>query len=324
MSLNDPPLFQRQAAYARKVIQETCRYDNLYYEVCNEPGGGLTNHATVAEVDAWQQAMGRVMREELKRLGAKHLVFGSQAFSYRPKFEQRLDESFTNPLLDGVNVHPLPNTAFGGLTYDLGEFMGKQLKLSELRDFCAACRRELKPVVLDEDNAASLYRDTAGWTIHRKRAWVAVMSQAHYNMIDFSIRVGLETGTDESRRKLRAWMKDLSGFIHSLDFVHCEPMPGWLEDKPSNTLAVVLGKPAADYVAYLADAREHADPKAGQPITGAVSFSLPPGDYRVRFYSPISGKHFDFGSRRVSGGKVSQLTLPAFQHDLVLRATRIR
>jgi len=38
-----------------------------------------------------------------------------------------------------------------------------------------------KPCVNDEDNAASLYRDDDGWTIHRKRAWMAVMSQTHYD-----------------------------------------------------------------------------------------------------------------------------------------------
>ncbi|MBI3877453.1 MAG: hypothetical protein HY300_16100 [Verrucomicrobia bacterium] len=278
-SLNDQPLFERQAAYARKVIQETVRYDNVYYELCNEPGGGLTNQATVAEVDAWQRELGRVAQGELQRLGAKHLVFGSQAFSYKPRFEQRLDASFASPQFDGVNVHPLPNTVFGGRAYNLGEFMGKQLKLAELRDFCAAVQHEGKPCVLDEDNAASLYHDDVGWTIHRKRAWIALMSH----------------------------------------FIHMRTMPAWLETKPAQIVAVMLAKSGADYVAYLADAREVSEPDSGEPINGELSFTLPEGTFRARFYSPVTGKYF--GGQRLHGG-TCRIALPRFQHDIVLRVTK--
>src|SRR5581483_8654291 len=45
-SLRNKALVDRQEAYARKIIQETSAYDNVYYEICNEPGGGLPNHAT--------------------------------------------------------------------------------------------------------------------------------------------------------------------------------------------------------------------------------------------------------------------------------------
>ena len=37
-SLRDTALVERQIAYARKIVQETSGYDNIYYEICNEPG----------------------------------------------------------------------------------------------------------------------------------------------------------------------------------------------------------------------------------------------------------------------------------------------
>ena len=55
-----------------------------------------------------------------------------------------------------------------------------------------------KPVNLDEDNTASQYTENFGWTIHRKRAWVAVMSGCHYDLIDFTIRPGLPIGSPGS------------------------------------------------------------------------------------------------------------------------------
>ena len=40
----DPPLLAVQTAVVRKIVTELNRFDNLYYEVCNEPyeRGGLT------------------------------------------------------------------------------------------------------------------------------------------------------------------------------------------------------------------------------------------------------------------------------------------
>ena len=144
-SLRDRALVERQKAYARKIVQETSAFDNVYYEICNEPGGGLPSHVTPAEVDAWQEEMGRVLRDELRRLNRLHLVVGQNAFSFTPKFCQAFDASFSGSMLDAVNVHPLPALTLHGRTYQLGNFMSKELRLAELRDFFLATYRERKP-----------------------------------------------------------------------------------------------------------------------------------------------------------------------------------
>ncbi len=321
-TLRDKDLVGRQLAYARKVVRETAGFDNVYYEICNEPGGGFPNHATPAEVDAWQIEVERVIREELKRLGRTHLVFGSEAFRYHPKFAQDLDASFADPNLDAVNVHPLPDTSLGGRTFMMGNFMSKELALAELRDFgLAAHKAARKPCVLDEDNAASLYRDDVGWTIHRKRAWVGVMTGNHYDYIDFSITVGSEAGTAESRRKIRTWMRNLSEFIHGFDFIHAGPAPGWIEEKPGPLVVATLAVPGRDYAAYLADAREVTNPAAGCPISGSLAFRLPEGSYALSLYSPSGG--LTSPAIPLEGGKRQTINLPPFAHDVVVRVTRV-
>ncbi len=320
-SLKDQALVERQSAYVRKMVQETCQYDNVYYEVCNEPGGGLPNHVSPAEVDAWQEEIARVVREELGRLNRPHLVVGQNAFRYAPQFKQEFDASFSRPLFDAVNVHPLPDLVLKGRTYQLGNFMSRELQLAEFRDFFLAAQRERKPCISDEDNTASLYRDDIGWTIHRKRAWMAVMCGAHYDYIDFSIQAGQEAGSEESRGKIRHWMRNLSEFIQSFDFIHAQPMPDWIETKPPHLVEAVLAKPGADYIAYLADAREINDPTAGESISGAVSFPLPTGKYRACFYSPVSGSYSP--CIEVEGGRRVILELPQFQQDIVLQVTRV-
>ena len=82
ISLKNQELVKRQSRYLRKIIEETSGYDNVYYEICNEPGGGFAGHASPADVDAWQSEMARVMREEMKRLNKPHLLSGQQAFTY--------------------------------------------------------------------------------------------------------------------------------------------------------------------------------------------------------------------------------------------------
>lgn len=318
-SKRDQKLLERQSAYARKVVQETSGYDNVYYEICNEPGGGEPSRATSADVDAWQRLMGGLIREELRKLNRSHLIAGQSAFSVHP-FRHELDECFTDSMLDIVNIHPWPILTLKGHTYNLGRFMSKDLQLLQFRDFFLAAYQEPKPCGSDEDNAASLYLDDVGWTIDRKRAWTAIMCGAHYDFIDFSIKAGIEAGTAESRHKIRSWMRNLSQFIHSFDFIHARPASGWIAAMPAHLLATGLAKAGEDYVVYLADAREATDPSAGEPISGDVSFQLPEGDYRVFLYSPTTGGYSP--CLPVHGGGLVTFVLAPFVEDIVVRVTR--
>jgi hypothetical protein len=321
VTLRDKALVERQKAYARKVVQETCSFDNVYYEICNEPAGGRAKQATVAEVDAWILEMARVVRSELKTQRKKHLVFGTQAFDVA-RLRQDFEASFPRTTWDAINVHPHTFLFWKGRQYGMGNFMSRDLTLGAVRDFCRTVYPQRKPVVLDEDNAASLYRDQTGWTIHRKRAWTAVLSGAHYDYIDFSITVGNEAGTPASRRGIRTWMMHLSEFIHDFDFIHAQPGPAWVANLPQEIVASTLVVEGKDYAAYLADGRELTDPGAGKPVGGKVSLVLPAGNFQVRLYQPATGTYSR--TLMVGGGKAKTLKLAPFREDLVIRASRVK
>lgn len=320
ISLKDAELVRRQEAYARKIIQETSQYDNVYYEICNEPGGGFPNHASLPDIDAWQARIGRVLRDELDRLHRPHLISGQQAFTYMPKFRFPLGETYSGSTFDIVNVHPLPDTELHGKLYQLGGFMSKELMLSEVAEFCRMAYREHKPTVLDEDNTASMYRDPTGWTIHRKRAWAALLSGNHYDYIDFSVTVGSETGTAASQTGIRLWMQHLSDFIAGFDFVHAQPDIAWVQSVPAHLVASALRTGDRDFALYLGDGREVTESSAGSPITGKVELSLPPGKYNVRLYSPVTGQYSP--GIAVKGGHPVSLDLGTFRDDIVIRATK--
>ena len=321
-SLTEPALVERQKAYARKIVQATSQFDNIYYEICNEPAGGVpSSNISLADVDAWLIEMNSTVRAELKKLGRKHLIFGAEAFDVG-KLEQHFERTFAENVWDAVILHPSTYVRHKGRNYRMGDFMSKQLTLRDVRDFCLAVANERKPLVSDEDNAASMYRDDDGWTIHRKRAWVTLLSGAHYDYIDMSIRPGQETGTEESNRKLRTWFKHLSSLMQSFAFIKAKPGVAWVRGAPRPALVTTFVVEGDDYLAYLADARELSDPEAGSPISGTLELELPSGRFEVRLYSPTTGGLSP--AVHIEGGKPQKLELLPFEQDIVVRAKKVR
>jgi Family of unknown function (DUF6298) len=314
-----PPLFARQQAFVHKVVTELNGYDNFFFEICNEPGGAapLPGSASPAEVNLWQRAIAAQIRTLEGGLPCQHLVVGQEAFTYVP-WEQSTTRSFGELPLDVVNVHPLPNTTYRGVAYDLGEFMSKQLKIRALRDYCLATAAEPRPVNMDEDNIATQFMDPEGWTIHRKRAWTTVMSGCHYDCIDFTVNKYVEAGNPGAQRHIRAWMQHLSDFIHSFDLVRARPLAGWLQAQPPHTLECVLAVPDSDYGIYLADEREiDSTQPPGAPMRGTITFDLPPNTYEVACYTPATGAYSAW--LPLAGRSGVELRLPEFTHDIVVR-----
>lgn len=330
MSMRHPPLFALQCAHVQKIVEVTNRFDNVIYEICNEPGGLVgAEYPTLEEVNAWQTAIAEVVRRTEATLPNQHLIAGQEAFAYHlpdesrrsgPDVHQFADRSFEMPAFDVVNMHPLSNMVYHDTYYDLGQFMHAQLRLRAFRQYCLDLYQERKPLNLDEDNAASQYKDLMGWTIHRKRAWTALLCGAHYDVIDFSIHNYLETGTPASQAAIRAWIGHLAVFIHSIDLARARPMANLLQQQPPHTVASVLAVEGEDYCIYLADEREREDAGVGEVIRGEIVLDLPTGTFHISCYSPVTGLYSP--AIIVSGGAETHVNLPAFFHDLVVRVQR--
>jgi hypothetical protein len=66
-NLKDSRLTEVQLAMVRKIVSELRAFDNLYYEICNEPYfGGVTQE--------WQQQVARTIAEAEANLPKKHLI----------------------------------------------------------------------------------------------------------------------------------------------------------------------------------------------------------------------------------------------------------
>jgi len=315
-SMRDATLFARQVAYVRKIVAEVNAYDNFYFEICNEPFGNQSGgHVSVGEVEAWSNAIRRVIREEEAALPKRHLVFQVPVERFRG--DSALDVLADDGDVDAINMHDYQQLTFRGRPIPpLGRFMQRDLKLDRIHDLWTICHAAGKPIVFDEDNACTNGLDEESWTIHRKRAWTVVCS-GHYDMIDFSIQAaGGEAGSPASRAHIRSWMKHLSTFIHSTDFVRMTPVRDFCKETPTHTLAATLAHPGAEYVIYVADKREGEDLGCGEPCSGRLSFSLPAGRYEVSFYQPVTGGYTG-EPRQLTGGEVA-LQLEPFVHDVVV------
>jgi hypothetical protein len=315
-SKQDRELFQLQMAYVRKVVREVNEYGNFYFEVCNEPFGNHPGHVSVADVEAWQDAVRAAIREEEASLPNRHMIFQVPVEQWRT--DGPLDPLAEETTIDGINFHDYQKLTYQGIFLPpMGRFMQRDLNLPRIIYLWTTCHAIGKPLVFDEDNACTNGLDEQSWIIHRKRAWGVVCSGGHYDMIDFSIQAsGQEAGTPASRAHIRAWMQHLSRFIHGIDFLHMVPVRGFATELPEHTAAATLANAGEEYVIYVADAREIDQPGQGEPCSGTLAFQLPAGVYEVQRYDPACGE-FVGGSHAVDGGRVA-LTLAPFTHDVVI------
>ena len=322
ISGRDGALMERQMAYVGKVVEEVNGYDNFYFEVCNEPftarAGMLpeTEFATQFEVDGWQEAVRARIRATEAGLPKKHLIFQVPVENWRT--DTALEQILGEESVDAVNLHDYQQLTYkGSILAPLSRFMQRDLRLARIQHLWTTVHETGRPFVFDEDNAATSSLDEESWIVHRKRAWATVCSGGHYNMIDFSIQVGgQEAGTPASQAMIRSWMKNLSAFIHGVDFVQMGPDPDFASETPANTTAITLGQRGRAYVIYVADQREVDDPALGQHCHGRLAFTLPAGNYSARLYSPAEGRYT--GERLALSGGETGIELEPFSHDIVV------
>jgi len=250
------------------------------------------------------------------RLPNKHLIFGSEAFSFTDHV-QLTEKTFEEMDYDVVNIHPLSKTAINGRVYDLGEFMSGELRLKNYHDYCLQAYARGKPFNMDEDNAASCYKNERGWAVHRKRAWTTLFCGGHYDYIDFSITPYLETGTPASQKGIRAYMAHLATYLRRIGLAGARPALEIIASAPEGTVcsALIDGKA---YHIYIANAAEYGEPDYGRAIAnGALTLALSIGDYDVDFYSPVTGMFSPICLLKLC--PVTPIRLPDFGDDLVIR-----
>ena len=230
-TLKHKPLVAVQEALARKIVQELKEFDNLYYEVCNEPYfGGVTQE--------WQHHIVDVIVEAEKKCPHKHLISMNIA-------NGRAKVTRPHPAVSLFNFHycvPPDTVALNhGLKKPIGEnetgFRGNKdaTYRTEGWDFLIA--------------GGALYNnlDCSFTCKHPDGTFLAYKSPGG--------------GSPTLRRQL----KILKDFLHSFDFVRMAPNNSVIKEGiPKGATARALVEPGKQYAIYLKGGKQ-ADLKVELP-----------------------------------------------------------
>ena len=273
-------LLDVQVQMARKVATELKEFDNIYYEIMNEPYAG-------AVPMAWQEHIVDALVETERALGVRHLISLNIA-------NDKAQVKDLHPQVSLLNFHYAWPPATVPMNYHLGRAIGdNETGFKGTGDF--HYRRE-------------------GW------AFILAGGALYNNLdYSFAVGYedGTFAYPDEhpggGNAALRAQLRVLGTFIRSFDFVHMTPFDN-ISDLPENLAAYALAAPGHQYAVYLC----HTGQEARAETSATLILDLPSGTYRTEWIDTLSDERIDGESITHDGGACA-LTSPPFTEDLALR-----
>ncbi len=282
LSLKHPELLEIQDKMVRKIVEELSGFDNLYYEICNEPYFGDTT-----ALRQWEEHMTRVVVEAEKDKDPKHLISNNVA---------NLKKKVASPR-EGVTVYNFHYAA---------------------PPVTVAMNYHLNMPIGDNETGFDGTEDE----VYRKEAWNFILAGgALFNHLDYSFTAETEDGSFEIQKgqpggggkALRNQFRILAEFMKQADFVNMKPLP--------EGIVRVIGQETIS-VRGLADDRRtmvfYFDGNETPGTSALVEINLPAGSYRTTWVNTITGGETENAIAGHQGGWV-MLNTPLFTSDIALR-----
>ncbi len=289
-TLTHPKLLDVQLAVTRKVVEELNSYDNLYFEVCNEPYfGGVTmpwQHRIVEEIVATES-----------KLPHKHLISLNIANGRAKVDAPHSDVSI-------YNFHYCIPPDAVAMNYGLDKAIGEN-------ETGFRGREDL------------LYR-TEGWafilaggTLYNSLDYSFTAGHPRGTLRDYKSPGG---GSPELRKQLSI----LHDFMQSLDFIHMQPDQAVLANVPPGCEAYALAEPGKAFAVYLhlSLPKELNAEQLSQPVEKSVRLRLPAGTYQADWINTQTGAVDKSQTFQHQGGD-KELASPKFSIDVALRVARM-
>jgi hypothetical protein len=269
-------------AMTRKIVTELNEFDNLYYEICNEPYfGGVTL--------AWQRHIAEVIAQTEKSLPNRHLISQNIANG-----SQKIMQP--HPAVSIFNFHYASPPKAVAENYALNTAIGdNETGFKGTND--APYRAEAWEFIL------------AGGALYNNLDYSFV---AGHERGDFVYPANQPGGGDAAFRRQMTALRD---FINGFNFVRMKPDKGFLLSGVSKQLRVhTLVEEGKQYAAYFLD------PGKAAPRSLSLSIALPAGQYRVEWVDVLSGKATK--REQVKSPGVIAITSPEFQREIALSIRR--
>jgi hypothetical protein len=286
-TLQHPDLLAVQEAVTRKIVEELRDFDNLYYEVCNEPYfGGVTME--------WQHHIVDTLVEAEKNFPARHLISMNIANG-----TARVENP--HPAVSIFNFHYCVPPDAVAQNYHLNRVIGENETGFRGRDD-VTYRTEGWNFII------------AGGGLYNNLDYSFTPRHPDGSFLDYSSPGG---GSPTLRRQLRI----LKDFMESFDFVKMAPdhgviqggqITGPLTGTPASTQATVraLVERGRQYAIYV---------HGGQQAT--LQVELPAGSYRAEWVNTKTGT-VDKRETFEHPGGIRSLDSPDYTEDIALRIQR--
>ena len=284
LSVDHTDLLSVEEKMVKKIINELKNFDNVYYEVCNEPYFGDT-----AALRKWEAFMTSVVADAEKDFIHRHLISNNIANGSKLVKE-------TRPNVSVYNFHYAHPPVTVGMNYHLDKVIG--------------------------DNETGF--NGIGDANYRIEAWDFMLAGgALYNNLDYSFTAGNEDGSfvvqegepGGGGKSLRNQLSILAGFMNSIDFVNMKPADSIrMTSSGQNTVIRALSDNGNLIAVYV-----HRQDTASAPMD--LQVDLPAGAYSIVWTDTKNGKETE-GKIEYHQGGFATLTSPAYSEDIALRIAK--
>jgi hypothetical protein len=284
LSLRHPELLAVQEKMARKIIYELKDFDNLYYEVCNEPYFGDT-----LALREWENYMTGIVADTEKDFEQKHLISNNVANHHRLVSKPRENVSIYN----FHYVRP-PKTV--------------------------AANYHLNAVIGDNETGFDGIMDAT----YRREAWDFILAGgAIFNHLDYSFTTDNEDGSfiiekgqpGGGGKALRSQLKILAEFMKGIDYINMKPVdPARLRVTGEGHKSIrALGKD--DVIAAYVSRKDTAGNSIG------IEIDLRSGSYKITLVETTSPVENVAHIRNHPGGWL-KIASDGYFEDLALKIER--
>jgi hypothetical protein len=275
-------LLEIQERMVRRIVEELAGFDNLYYEICNEPYERRVD-------DAWQHHMADVITDAESKLPHRHLISQNIA-NGSAKIEN------PHPSVSIFNFHyAVPPDAVAE-NFQLNKVIGdNETGFRGTAD--AAYRMEGWDFILAG----------GGLFNHLDYSFVAGHEDGTFQFPDSQPGGGGAT--------IRRQLKILSEFIHGFNFVKLRPDNSVIQGGvPAGVSARALVEPGRAYAIYV---RAVPGEKERKPVESLV-VELPRGTYQAEWINVLDGSVAGSEAFEHTAGNKS-LAVPKYRDDIALR-----
>jgi hypothetical protein len=306
-TISNTSVWDYQEKFVRKIVKELNNFDNIFFEIQNEPwsdhpewaaqkseyysrqdfaqeGAEWRNKVELADSKSleWQKKIAEVIVSEEKALGRKHLIAQNYCNFYFPVLE-------VDPNVSIMNFH-----------YNYPVVVEQNYARNRVVGF-------------DESGFAGKLDVT-----YRRQAWNFIIAGGGlFNNLDYSFACGEENGTAVNEApgggspQLRRQLKVLSDFIHSFKFIKMKPDNVTLTQSPG-AFVRILSEPGKQYAIYVSSGN-----------SCELTLSIPAGKYIAEWISTSDGSVLKTEYFTSENGSV-KLEAPLYSEDIALRILKTK